>query len=140
MENAWQFSKVYPEDVGADGKPTPSYFEWASSGWTDSTAHRYPKGRGRIPAFTWWAGERLGYIEARKKVYFPLYARAVRQTSAFNLLRTLYQSYGGNITLWDFDGYDHVALGRSLKEVLNDPERKMGHAFVLAWLLEQPEE
>lgn len=33
------------------------------------------------------------------------------------------------------DGYDHDNLGMSLTEVLNNPQRKMGHAFVLKMLL-----
>lgn len=43
---------------------------------------------------------------------------------------------GEPLVLWDFDGYDHQALGISLAEVIEDPRRKMGHAFVLAMLLE----
>ena len=46
----------------------------------------------------------------------------------------------GELVLWDFDGYDHHELGMDLKEVLNDPERKMGHAFVLAMILGELEE
>jgi hypothetical protein len=30
-----------------------------------------------------------------------------------------------------------VSLGMTLKEVLDDPRRKMGHAFVLAMILEK---
>jgi hypothetical protein len=32
MENAWQFSKVYPQHVGEDGGPSTEYFEWARKG------------------------------------------------------------------------------------------------------------
>lgn len=39
-------------------------------------------------------------------------------------------------TLWAFNGYGHTALGMTLKEAVNEPKRKLGHAFVLAWLLE----
>jgi len=35
--------------------------------------------------------------------------------------------------LWDFDGYDYRHT--TLYEVLNNPKKKMGHAFVLAALL-----
>lgn len=33
--------------------------------------------------------------------------------------------------------YSHTALGMSLTDVLNNSQRKMGHAFVLMMLLEQ---
>ena len=135
MENAWQFSKVYPEHVGPDGNPTPEYFAWAADGWVDERAHRYPMGR-RPPAYTWWAGEHLGYVEARKKVYLPLYAHAVGKTAAFAHLLGLYREQE-EIVLWDFDGYDYLSLGMTLKNVLEDPDRKMGHAFVLAMMLEK---
>ena len=136
MEGAWQFSKVYPEHVGSNGEPTEQYWKWARAGWHDSRAHRYPMGKGRVPKFSWWDGQPLGYIEARKAIYVPLYARAVAETQAFGMLLALYREEG-EATLWDFDGYDHHALGMSYKDVVNDPKRKMGHAFVLGYLLEQ---
>jgi hypothetical protein len=136
VENAWQYSKVYLGDVTKEGDPAEPYFEWAKEGWSDPRAQRYPKGKGSRPEYTWWAGEKLGYIEARKKVYIPLYAHAVAPTGAFAQLLALYRS-GTPLVLWDFDGYDHHALGMTLKDVVNDPKRKMGHAFVLAILLEQ---
>lgn len=135
MENAWQFSKVYPRHVGADGNPTQDYFEWARAGWADPRAVRYPMGKGAKPAFSWWGGEALPYVQARLRVYVPLYGRAVSKTPAFARLLTLCRENGG-VTLWDFDGYDHLKLGLTVKEVLHS-ERKCGHAFVLAALLEK---
>jgi hypothetical protein len=135
VENAWQFAKVYARHVGDDGKPTPDYFEWARAGWRHRRAIRYPMGKGAVPEFSWWDGEPLTYVEARKKVYTRIYAKAVYGTPAFEQLAQLYRD-AGEILLWDFDGYDHHKLGMSLKEVLHDPTRKMGHAFVLAMLLE----
>ena len=38
--------------------------------------------------------------------------------------------------LWDFDGYNHKALGLTYDQVIDDPNRKMGHAFVIGMLLE----
>jgi len=134
VENAWQYSKVYPEHVNAEGNPTPSYFEWAEAGWQKERADRYPMGKGRKPLYSWWAGAKLGYVDARKQVYIPIYAKAVVATQAFAHLLALCRT-GGDIALWDFDGYDHLALGMTLKEVANCPSRKMGHAFVLAMLL-----
>ena len=92
-------------------------------------------GKGVLPLYTYWGGKKLTYLEARKKVYIPLYAHTVAETWAFWKLRELYQERG-SLTLWDFDGYDHLALGMTLKDVVNCPDRKMGHAFILAALLE----
>jgi len=136
MENAWQYAKVYPHQLGGDGFPTENYYQWAAAGWDKKRADRYPMGKGAKPAFCWWGGEKLTYLDARKKVYFPLYARAVVQTDAYAQLLAQYRR-DGSITLWDFDGYDYLSLGLTLKGVINDPNRTMGHAFILAYLLEE---
>jgi hypothetical protein len=134
VENAWQFSKLYKEHADADGNPTADYFAWAKKGWADSWAHRYPMNKGAIPLCSWWNGEKLGYVEARKEIYLPIYAREVLKTEAYAKLKQILDERG-EVTLWDFDGYDYLKLGMSLQEVLNNPKRKMGHAFVLAMLL-----
>lgn len=134
VENAWQFSKVYAEHVKDDNILT-SYFQWAKKGFSDSWAHRYPMGKGATPLFSLWNNERLDYISARKKIYIPLYANAVKKTEAFKQLKALYEEKG-NLVLFDFDGYDYLGLGKTLEDVIEDPSRKMGHAFVLALLLE----
>jgi len=44
---------------------------------------------------------------------------------------------GEDLYLLDFDGYDHKELDMSYDDVINCEKRKMGHAFVLAMLLEK---
>jgi hypothetical protein len=122
VENAWQYSKVYKKHLDADGNLTNEYWKWAATGWDKEYADRYPMGKGATPEFCLWDGEKLGYIEARKKVYIPLYQHQYKQT--------------GNLVLFDFDGYDHDALGMSMEDVINCETKKMGHAFVLKMLLE----
>lgn len=133
VENAWQFSKVYDVHVDENGNPTPEYFTWAVNGWADSYAHRYPMGKGVIPQYSYWDGEKLDYISARKKIYIPLYRKAVASTAAFAELKNI--SEKEDIWLWDFDGYNYEKIGMSLQDVANDKTRKMGHAFVLAMML-----
>lgn len=135
VENGWQNSKVHKEHVGTDGNPTKEYFEWAKNGWNDHIAHRYPMGKGRKPEYSWWDGKKLDYIEARKKIYVPLYSNAVRKTSAFYQLEQLAATLN-EVWLWDFDGYNHREKGMTFDDVLNDEGMKMGHAFVLFALLE----
>ena len=105
------------------------------SGWGDSHAHRYPMGKGAKPEYSWWNGEKLGYIEARKKIYVPLYYNAVKDTEAYAKLKELYHTED-IVYLWDFDGFDNKKRGMSLKDVINDPSRPMGHAFILKKMLE----
>ena len=136
VENAWQFSKVYGCHIGPDGNPTDRYFDWAKKGWADSWAHRYPMEKGAIPKYSWWDGKKLGYIRARKKIYVPLYYNAVKDTVAYKNLRELYHE-GTPLYLWDFDGFNNEKIGMTLKDVINDPSRPMGHAFILKKMLEE---
>jgi hypothetical protein len=135
VENGWQYSKVFEYYLEADGSVGERYFNWAQKGWNSIRAVRRPMGRGVKPLYSYWDGETLPYIEARKKIYIPLYAKAVQKTSAFAKLKRMYEA-GDNLVLWDFDGYDHKALGLSYDQVINDPNRTMGHAFVIGMLLE----
>lgn len=133
MENSWQFSKAYVRHV-VDGEPTKEYFDWARAGWNNPRAIRYPMGKGAKPLFSYWNGQKLDYISARKVIYGPLYAEAVQRTKGWKHLVELYNTKE-SIVLRDYDGYDYASLGMSLSEVLNNPSKKMGHAFVLAMLL-----
>lgn len=133
VENAWQNLKVYPQH-DTNGQPNHFYWSWARKGWASKAAIRYPMGKGAIPLYSWWAGQKYDYIEARKHIYIPLYTVAVIRTLAFQKLREIYAEKG-EVHLWDFDGYNHIALNMSYQEVIECRERKMGHAFVLAMLL-----
>lgn len=136
VENGWQATKVY-ECHDNNGTPSKDYFLWAQKIWNDSYAHRYPMGKGVKPLYSWWDGHKLSYIEARKKIYIPLYARGVIKTEAFKQLLYMYRTTPKDIYLIDFDGYNHQELGISLTDVLNNPDKKMGHAFVIYSLLEK---
>lgn len=132
VENAWQYSKVYAQHW--DGaKPTADWLHWAQAGWADPRGIRYPMGKGIKPVCSYWDGECLDYIEARKRIYLPLYARAVSKTEAYQRLKTLYQERG-EVTILDFDV--RCRNGRSYREILNDPEYPSGHGYVLGMMLE----
>lgn len=142
MENAWQFSKVYKEFADINEDPTTQYFAWSKKGWSDNFAHRYPNGKGAIPLYSYWKTFENGlwiehkwtYIEARKNIYFPLYAKAIVKTEGYLELKKRIEN-GEKIALWDFDGYDHAKKGMSYEDVVNSPKYKCGHAFVLYGLL-----
>ena len=134
FENAWQFAKLYPDHADSQGQPTAAYWNWAKHGWNSQRAYRYPLGKRRKPLCSLWNGQRLDYIAARKRIYLPLYQKAVAQTSAYRRLEETYRR-SGSITLFDFDGYDHTSLSMTLADVLNCPTRICGHAFILAMML-----
>lgn len=134
VENAWQFAKLYAVHADTEGRPTEAYWAWAKAGWADPVAHRYPMGKDARPLCSWWAGAPLGYIDARKRIYAPLYARSVVKTEAYAKLKEMLATEERDIYLRDWDGYDHVKLELSIGQVANNPSRKMGHAFVL-WAL-----
>lgn len=133
VENAWQYAKVYP-GFGNDSGPFPEYFKWAKDGWNNTKAVRYPMGKGAKPLYSWWDGKALNYIDARKEIYVPLYKKALEECEGVDKLLELYRTYG-RLTLWDFDGYN--AGSSTLDEVLNDPSRTMGHAFLIKMVLDE---
>lgn len=131
VENAWQYSKQYP------GQSDEEWLAWARAGWASKRASRYPMGRGAIPSWSRWKDKKLGYIEARKQIYIPLYTTAVVQSKAYSTLVDIYNSLQHTrLCLFDFDGFDYMLGERTLYDVMVDPSRPMGHAFVLAMLLE----
>lgn len=134
MENAWQYSKLYAVHARPDGTPSEDYWRWAKLGWTDPIARRYPMGKGAKPKCAVWEGEYLDYIDARKRIYAPLYAEAVLKTDGWHKLKKLYETEKV-LVLRDYDGYEHERLSMTLSQVLNNPARKMGHAFILKMLL-----
>jgi hypothetical protein len=136
VENAYQGCKCYCDFVDND-EPTEEYFKWAQKIWASSYVYRYPMGRGIKPIFSYWNGEKLNYIEARKKIYIPLYSRAVIKSEAFKKLLEIYRTTDKDIYLICFDGYNHKEKGVTLADVANNEKKSMGHAFVIYDLLQR---
>lgn len=134
VENLWQYSKVYPEHVDANGEPTQTWHAWRAKGYAREQADRYPAGRDRRPLYFWLGGRRLSYIQARFEIYVPAYRDALIRAGIVQQLAAEV-SQEPHVDLLYFDGYDHVAEGRTLGAVLMDPNRKAGHGFVLWGLL-----
>jgi len=138
FENLWQFSKVYQKHIGKDGLPNADWWQWRDWGFAQTKAYRYPMGKGTIPEYSYWRGEKLDYIGARKKIYAPIYAENVSKTDSYKRLQELDRvcsEIGEDLILLDYDAYDHRSFGMSLIDVINNPKRKMGHAFVLMMML-----
>ena len=142
VENAWQFTKVYQDHVGSDGMPKGEYFDWAKRGWASNYAMRYPMGKGAKPAYSFWDGKCLDYIDARKEIYWPIYQSAAAKSPAFEKLVAFEASLPEDqeLVLFDFDGLDHVRLNMQLKDVIEQTGRSMGHSFVLCAMLQYGKE
>jgi hypothetical protein len=136
MENAWQFSKVYKKYIDENGDPSSAWIEWARKGFRNPRAFRYPMGKGSSPEYSFWNGEKLSYIEARKKIYIPLYKQGIKthRVEEFKKLCDLYEKER-RIMLWCYDGYNRKLFNMSVDDVVNSPDRSMGHSFVLEQLL-----
>lgn len=134
--------------------PTPAWWNFARAGWTEPRfdvnhpefkkykgilrhpVSRLPQAKEKcLPTFVWWNGRCISYLEGRKEVYGKLYTDLIVKTEAFQRLKEMYDR-GDDIALFDIDGTDHVGLGRSYEDLLNDPVRPFGHGLLLCMLLE----
>jgi hypothetical protein len=134
VENAWQYSKCYVENTDENNEPNQSYFDWAQKGWGKRVADRYPKGRGAKPLYSLWDGQKLGYVEARKKIYLPIYSEAVRNTDAFSKLKEAFDS-SDVLVLQDFDAHNINVIGYDILKLIENENIKFGHGYVLAMML-----
>lgn len=138
MENFWQYAKVYKNQVDDNNNPTCEYFNWKNIGYNKEWADRYPAGKGAVPLYTWYCGQKLGYIEARKALYLKYYEEGILKTDAFKKLKEAWlqcKKDDTDLVLLDFDAYNHRKLDYTWDDILHDEKRKMGHAFVLAKIL-----
>lgn len=107
--------------VGDDGKLTPEYVAWRAKGFANPDAVRYPVGfHGRhaclgalldehAVAHTDPSGHLLGYVEARKEIYQPLYMRLARRRPEYReLLEKLRR--GENLLIVEIDGLHQESL------------------------------
>lgn len=138
IEDAWQCSKVFRDQVGADGYPMEDWYYWTKQGRASNYAQRH-RGKGLGPCqYSWFNREKLGYVEARKKLYCPWYAELVVKTKAFQDLKNRHDS-GINLLLVEFDGIDRddtrPLTEARLKTMLNDENQIFGHGLVLACVL-----
>ena len=128
FEIFYQCGKVYPcHDQG--GKPNAAYFEWRNKFYAESTC---TKGLMRHACkslgyehmdtlyFAYFDKEKqeyipLNYVEARKRVYFPEYAKLIYNTESFQYLKSLVDS-GKKIALVDFDACNYNEKCAMLKQ------------------------
>jgi hypothetical protein len=134
VENAWQYCKCFVEHLDEHNEPGPAYFYWAQRGWNRKVADRYPMGRGSKPLYSLWDGQKLGYVDARKQIYIPLYSNAVKDTPAFAKLKEIYKSTEF-LVLQDFDAHNLNVIGYDINKLIDNDKIKVGHGYVLAMML-----
>ena len=122
FEHFWQASKVFPCHYDEEkDEIKPEYWAWRKSWFdkekvTDKKASRRPHSllgyQDKDCLFsvyynngTW---ERLSYVEARKKIYIPTYAKYIVKTESYKWLKEQYEA-GKKIAIVDFDGYNYYS-------------------------------
>ena len=179
FEHFWQVSKVFPCHYDSKNHVIkPEYYLWRKEWFekdkvTNKTASRRPHtllGYGDddcLFSVLWENGieKHYTYVEARKKMYIPEYAKMIVKTDSYKWMKKLYQS-GYKIALIDFDGYNYyydtakeklynayvnkcVNKGRTpliskekylglktMKDVIDCGFTPAGHGFIIKMLLE----
>lgn len=137
VQAAFQFSKVYAS-LNKDGEPSMYYSSWRDSGFSLNNVSNLSKTKKEKPLYHYWKiGEsyrKLNFIEARRTIFIPLYAKEVVKTEAFAKLKEIASEQ--NLMLVDYDAYDYEALGMTLKDVIENPKKEPSHAFILKMLLD----
>jgi hypothetical protein len=134
FENFWQFGKVFPADVDAQGEPSAAWWALREHGWADPVPHRRPRGRGILPLYAYWHGTHLDYAAARVQIYIRKYVELIDNHPAVGALRAMIAA-GDNVQILGYDGRDFTADGLTLAQCLADMTRPFGHELVITALL-----
>jgi hypothetical protein len=181
MHNIVEFSKVYEklprsvipytkkyrvivwrwdEDTHlVDDQIMPNYWKWREAGLKNDRAIKCPVGIESIGKhkFTLVGEERLNNIEARSKLYVPLYFELVKNQPQFHALRERFNN-GENLLIIEVNGPHEedlpyykqrygvdnnfivndtmLATPENIKIMLNDPLQPFGHGYCLAMALQ----
>lgn len=93
-------------------------------------------GESTKPEFIYWDGRRFTEQAFKEQIFIPLYCRLVKRTDAYAMLVRDYLKNFKEITIYDTDSYDYTQLGMTYQDVIKNNDKKMGHSFLLAMLLE----
>ena len=133
VENAWQFLKIWPDEDAWD-------CDTAMAAFQSTCAIRYPRGRTTKAIGAYWGGYgakvgmHIGYVEARKRIYVPLYRELLDKPDRAPLIDLLREvASKQTLWIWDFDSYDINRCGMSdLIEAIDYEPRPFAHAFLVA--------
>ena len=129
VENAWQFLKVWPEEDGWNEAE-------ALTAFGSDCAIRYPRGRGKKAIGHHWheTGELIDYVEARQRIYLPLYLKMLELPDRVEIIERLKnQAAIKPVSIWDFDSYGIKAVGlTNIFDTIFYEKRPFAHAFIVA--------
>ena len=158
FECVWQAQKLYPkvytqnqfkeqwyhpEEVHVDdkGNVLPAYWNWRQKLLYHSQPVRYPNGyhsRHTVLCSLWFDNnewKKYSYFESRLHVYVKEYAKLVKQTEAFRLLKHVF-SHGINLNLMEIDCVDNVVVSvDTFNHYLTQQTPAFGHTWTLALCL-----
>ena len=130
VENAWQFLKVWPGEMGWQKEEALEVFR-------SDCAIRYPRGRGKHAIAHYWyeTGELLDYVTARLRIYLPLYLEFLELPDRMRVVERLRKHAASQaIYIWDFDSYDisRTDITNPFDVVFNTA-KPFAHAFIVAF-------
>lgn len=139
FENLWQSLKVWDNDLDKDYKIMKSWYDRKNKYFLDKKSHRHIENKRNCKTmFHLWVDqetgkvERLNYIDARKKIYCPIYESLVKNLSYYQNLEKLVNN-GTNVQILGYDGYDFT--GKTLNECFDDVSKPFGHELCLVGML-----
>ncbi|AQM73361.1 hypothetical protein B1750_gp380 [Noumeavirus] len=147
IENFFQGSKIFSEEVDDEKNPSPLFYENRERLFADPVPKRHKyKGKGKnknIPLYFLWTDSegkehRLDYIESRQ-TYCNFFERLAKETEDYKILCRMHDK-GYNLM---FCGYDAHEITGSIEEAYLDPSVPFGHERVLYAMLllrDTPEE
>lgn len=138
LENFWQFSKVWKDDLDEEGNIKEEFYKRRKKAFASKKATRHVPGKkGKYCEFVLWGEERLDFYEAKKKIYCKLYEKYAVKTQAFKELLDMIEG-GYNIQILGYDGRDIKDISTfPYEEEMRSSEHIFGHEIVLAHLLHE---
>lgn len=152
FENYWQSMKFYDiEEASADHKKEEDHKKEADHKkrlvwWKNQKEgkRRFPLSKGKLILYALHheTGEKLNYIESRKKVYVPEYYNLIKDEKVLNEYKKILNS-GKSICIFDIDGprdeNGNVTYKKVTKELLfeklHDEKFPFGHGYIVASIL-----
>jgi len=141
LENYWQGSKLFAQDLEPDGRIGLKYKESKRKMYLDKTPHRHKYKRGMRPYCTIFyngtIGEHYDYIGSRK-FYCNHYTFLAKQQKQYQTILEMLKS-GKNLEILGYDGSYLDSRSRSLEDDIkfhyNDDKEPFGHEKVLFTIL-----
>jgi hypothetical protein len=121
----------------------PEYFNWRDSLFNCKHPIRYPNGFKRTAEVSFslllksdGTEERLGYIEARKKIYIDEYCRLIRKLPEYAELRETFLNDNKTLIICETDVPDNEVITiEKLEKMACDKNIRFGHGLCIAWEL-----